>query len=199
MDYSTEPRGIYLMVDNKSFYATVECVVRGLDPLTTPLVVMSEAANVGQGLILSSSPAAKQLFGLHNVNRARDLPVDERLLVVPPRMNLYLAKNLAINEIFREFVADEDLLPYSIDESLLNLTHSWRLKSDNLLTVVQQLQTEIKLTVGGNDWGGQQSLASQGSPGHLCQAQSGWDWDHYQSYGARPLMGDSRTDDGVGD
>ncbi|KRL89416.1 excinuclease ABC subunit A [Limosilactobacillus ingluviei] len=144
MDYSTEPRGIYLMVDNKSFYATVECVARGLDPLTTPLVVMSEAANVGQGLILSSSPAAKRLFGLHNVNRARDLPVDERLLVVPPRMNLYLAKNLAINEIFREFVADEDLLPYSIDESLLNLTHSWRLKSDNLLTVVRQLQTEIK-------------------------------------------------------
>ena len=116
MDYASEPRGVFLMIDNKSFYATVECTSRGLDPLTTPLVVMSEADNTGSGLILASSPAAKQLFKLHNVNRARDLPNDDRLLVVPPRMNLYIEKNLAINDIFSEFVAQDDLLPYSIDE-----------------------------------------------------------------------------------
>lgn len=45
MDYSNEPTGVSLVIDNKSFYATVECAMRGLDPLTTPLVVMSEAAN----------------------------------------------------------------------------------------------------------------------------------------------------------
>lgn len=143
MDYSSEPSGIFLMIDNKSFYATVECTTRGLDPLTTPLVVMSEAENTGGGLIMASSPAAKQLFNLHNVNRARDLPNDDRLLVVPPRMNLYIQKNLEINAIFNEFVADEDLMPYSIDESILDLTHSWRLKSDNLLEVVRQIQREI--------------------------------------------------------
>lgn len=43
MDSSEEPRGIYLVIDNKSFYATVECTMRELNPLTTPLVVMSEA------------------------------------------------------------------------------------------------------------------------------------------------------------
>ena len=43
MDYSEEPRGIFLVIDNKSFYTTVECTMRGLNPLTTPLVVMSEA------------------------------------------------------------------------------------------------------------------------------------------------------------
>ena len=43
MDSSEAPRGIYLVIDNKSFYATVECTMRGLNPLTTPLVVMSEA------------------------------------------------------------------------------------------------------------------------------------------------------------
>ena len=41
MDYASEPRGVFLMIDHKSFYATVECTSRGLDPLTTPLVVMS--------------------------------------------------------------------------------------------------------------------------------------------------------------
>ncbi|MCF0119556.1 MAG: hypothetical protein HUJ64_07365, partial [Limosilactobacillus mucosae] len=49
MDSSEEPRGIFLVIDNKSFYATVECTMRGLDPLTTPLVVMSEAENTNGG------------------------------------------------------------------------------------------------------------------------------------------------------
>ena len=46
MDYLEEPRGLFLVIDNKSFYATVECTMRGLDPLATPLVVMSEAGSV---------------------------------------------------------------------------------------------------------------------------------------------------------
>ena len=73
MDYSEEPRGIFLVIDNKSFYATVECTMRGLDPLTTPLVVMSEAENTNSGLVLASSPMAKKLYGISNVNRQRDL------------------------------------------------------------------------------------------------------------------------------
>ena len=115
MDTSAEPRGIFLVIDNKSFYATVECTMRGLDPLTTPLVVMSEAENTNGGLVLASSPMAKKLYGISNVNRQRDLPRDNHLIVVPPRMNTYIEKNIEVNNIYREFVADEDLLPYSID------------------------------------------------------------------------------------
>lgn len=58
MDCSEEPRGIFLVIDNKSFYATVECMMRGLDPLTTPLVVMSETENTNGGLVLASSPTS---------------------------------------------------------------------------------------------------------------------------------------------
>lgn len=87
-----EAAGVYAFIDNKSFYATVECTERGLDPLTTPLVVMSEAENTGSGLVLASSPMAKKLYHITNVNRRRDLPDDPNLLVVPPRMNLYIQK-----------------------------------------------------------------------------------------------------------
>lgn len=139
-----EAAGVYAFIDNKSFYATVECTERGLDPLTTPLVVMSEAANTGSGLVLASSPMAKKLYHITNVNRRRDLPDDPRLIVVPPRMNLYIQKNAAVNRIFNEYVANEDLMPYSIDESLLNLTHSWRLFGNNLLDVIRQIQHEVK-------------------------------------------------------
>lgn len=158
MDYSNEPNGVFALIDNKSFYATVECSMRRLDPLTTPLVVMSEAHNTGSGLIMAASPMAKKIFHIKNVSRGRDLPRDPRIIVVPPRMNLYIEKNLAVNKIFNEYVAPEDILPYSIDESILNLTHSWRLFGNNILEVVRKIQHEVKerehliLTVGlGNN------------------------------------------------
>lgn len=60
MDYSKEPVNDYFLIDMKSFYASVECIERNLDPLATELVVMSRADNTGSGLILASSPTAKK-------------------------------------------------------------------------------------------------------------------------------------------
>ena len=40
-DYEKEPSRDILCIDCKSFYSSVECVERGLNPLTTKLVVMS--------------------------------------------------------------------------------------------------------------------------------------------------------------
>ena len=96
MDYSNEPKGVFMVIDNKSFYASVECVQLGLNPLTASLVVMSDQDNTNGGLILASSPTAKKRFHITNVTRKRDLPWDDSLIVVPPRMNLYIQKNLAI-------------------------------------------------------------------------------------------------------
>ena len=126
-DYSNEPRRVIFMIDNKSFYASVEAVQRGLNPLKAILVVMSETANTNGGLVLASSPRAKKIFGISNVTRRRDLPNDPRLIIVPPRMNLYIKYNLAINKIFQQFAAEEDIHPYPIDESLIDMNESWKL------------------------------------------------------------------------
>ena len=67
-DYSKEPRRDILCIDVKSFYASVECVERGLDPLKTMLIVMSGADNAG-GLVLAASPMAKKVLGISNVTR----------------------------------------------------------------------------------------------------------------------------------
>lgn len=149
MDYASEPHGVYFMIDNKSFYASCEALRRGLNPLLTPLVVMSEQANTGGGLILATSPRAKQEFGLKaNVSRKKDLPQASDLIVAPPRMNLYIKKNLEINNIFRRFVADEDLWPYSIDESILDITHSWRLFGNSPLEVARLIQKTVRNELG---------------------------------------------------
>lgn len=153
IDYSREPRSDIAFVDMKSFYASVECVDRGLNPLRTSLCVMSRADN-SNGLILASSPTFKRVFGKSNVGRSYDLPFNiqtrrfnyqvaqrkgwtvspalvayieawaKHTLVVPPRMDRYIEKNIQIQHIFQEFASPQDILTYSIDEGFLDLTSS---------------------------------------------------------------------------
>lgn len=144
-----EKRRKILMIDSKSFYASCESIARGLNPMRSFLVVMSEAKNTNGGLVLAASPQAKKVLGISNVMRKRDLPQDSRLIIVKPRMNAYIAMNKKVNDIFRTFVAEEDLQLYSIDESFLDVTDSWEyLKSiyGNDLTL-QKLARIIQLKV----------------------------------------------------
>ena len=147
--YDNEPHGVYFLIDNKSFYASCEAVERGLNPLKVPLVVLSEADNTGDGLVLATSPEAKRLYHLqNNVSRKRDLPADPRLIIVPPRMNHYIKMNLAINQLFLNFTSENDLVVYSIDESILNMTHSWRLFGTSPRQVAQRIQRTIRKKLG---------------------------------------------------
>lgn len=148
MDYSNEPHGVFFLIDNKSFYASVECAQRGLDPLEAPVVVLSEQENTNGGLILAASPVAKKMYGISNVSRQRDLPKDDDLLIVPPRMNLYIEKNLEINEIFRHYTQGIDCVPYSIDETILDLTYSWQLFGNNPIEVAKQIQATVRAQLG---------------------------------------------------
>lgn len=56
---STEPLRQYIAIDLKSFYASVECVERGLDPLDTCLVV-ADASRTEKTICLAVSPALKK-------------------------------------------------------------------------------------------------------------------------------------------
>ena len=152
-DYSREPKSDIAFVDMKSFYASVECVERGLHPLKTSLCVMSRADN-SNGLILASSPMFKKVFGKSNVGRSNDLPFDihtrkfsyynarrqglpttpeyvryieewaKVTFIIPPRMDMYIEKNLEIQHVFHDYASIEDILPYSIDEGFIDLTSS---------------------------------------------------------------------------
>ncbi|WP_072557544.1 Y-family DNA polymerase [Lactiplantibacillus plantarum] len=149
MFFDDEPHGVFFLIDNKSFYASCEAVVRGLNPLKVPLVVLSEAENTNGGLILATSPEAKHLFHIKaNVSRKRDLPNDPRLWVVPPRMNLYIQRNLQINQVFHRFAAEKEVWLYSIDESILDMTHSWRLFGNSVREVARLIQTTIRQKLG---------------------------------------------------
>ena len=55
---SNNSKNIYVSIDLKSFYASVECIERGLDPMTTNLVV-ADAKRTEKTICLAVSPSLK--------------------------------------------------------------------------------------------------------------------------------------------
>lgn len=79
---------IYLAIDLKSFYASVECRERGLDPMTTNLVV-ADQSRTEKTICLAVSPSLKQ----HNIpGRARLFEVIQRVREVN-RQRQYQTEN----------------------------------------------------------------------------------------------------------
>ena len=126
MRYEQEPVRDILCIDVKSFFASVEAVERRIHPLKAMIAVVSKPNREG-GLVLASSPRVKERYGIKTGSRVYDIPKQAQIQIVEPRMALYLQKNLEIIQIFRQYVPDEDLHIYSIDESFLDVTGSKQL------------------------------------------------------------------------
>ena len=78
----------YLCIDLKSFYASVECAERGLDAMTTNLVVADTERSVNT-LCLAITPAMKKL-GVKNRCRLGEIPHTIQYITAPPRMQKYI-------------------------------------------------------------------------------------------------------------
>ncbi len=146
---------VYAAIDLKSFYASVECVARGLDPLTTNLVV-ADSSRTEKTICLAVSPGLKS-FGIpgrprlfevvskvKEINTARkqkapqkrlvgkssntdDLAKDPSLaldyLIAAPRMAHYMELSGKIYGIYLNYISEEDIHVYSIDEVFIDLTN----------------------------------------------------------------------------
>lgn len=121
--------GTYICIDLKSFYASVECVERGLDPLKANLVVADES-RTDKTICLAVSPHLKA-YGVPG--RGRLFEVKQRLrevkartgetvsfLVAKPRMAKYIEISADIYEIYLKYIAPEDIHIYSIDEVFID-------------------------------------------------------------------------------
>ena len=108
------------------FFASVESVKRRIHPLESYIVVMNNP-DLDGGLVLASSPRVKKEYGIKTGSRRFEIPKNSKIQIVEPRMKLYIKVNMMINEIFREFVSDEDIHIYSIDESfhILYILHAF--------------------------------------------------------------------------
>ncbi|MDE6291306.1 MAG: DNA methylase [Muribaculaceae bacterium] len=137
----------YVAIDLKSFYASVECVERKLDPLDTCLVV-ADGERTEKTICLAVSPALKaygiggraRLFEVIqrvnevNTHRGRNgcsyskkvleshPEVAVRFLVAPPRMAYYIEYSTRIYDIYLRYISPEDIHVYSIDEVIMDVT-----------------------------------------------------------------------------
>lgn len=111
---------IYCCIDLKSFFASVECVERGLDPFKTNLVV-ADPARTDKSICLAITPAMKML-GIKNRCRVYEIPKSVKYITAKPRMKLYMNKSAEIYGIYLKYISPDDIHVYSIDECFIDLT-----------------------------------------------------------------------------
>ena len=121
----------YICIDLKSYYASVECVARGLDPLTALLLVADETRS-DNTIVLAVSPALKalgvrsrpRLFEAKQAVRLAEAQQHRKIdfIIAPPRMAEYERISAAIYAIYLKYVAVEDIHVYSIDEVFMDVT-----------------------------------------------------------------------------
>lgn len=147
----------YGAIDLKSFYASVECVERGMNPLTTKLVV-ADPTRTDKTICLAVSPALKA-YGISG--RARLFEVEQRIkeiqrttgevveyITAPPRMALYTEYSARIFSIYSKFISPDDIHPYSIDEIFADLTPYLSLYGMNAHQLITAMIREVLQATG---------------------------------------------------
>lgn len=161
----------YIAIDMKSFYASVECVARGLDPLKANLLV-ADPSRSDQTICLAVSPALKaigvpsrpRLFEAKQAIRKYEKAHHTRVYyyTAVPRMAEYERISAQIYSVYLRYAAPEDIHVYSIDECFIDCTpylHLYEAKADAAgqspahfyaMTIIRDVlkETGITATVG---------------------------------------------------
>ena len=136
----------YLCIDLKTFYASVECVERGLDPFNTNLVVADETRGKGT-ICLAISPKMKML-GIKNRCRIFEIPPTIKYIVAMPRMKKYIEYSANIYAIYLKYFAKEDIHVYSIDEAFMDVTNYLKMYQMNPVELAKTIIKDIYKNYG---------------------------------------------------
>lgn len=141
-----EKNRTYLCIDLKSFYASVECVERGLDPMTTNLVV-ADPERSDKTICLAVTPAMKAL-GIKNRCRVFEIPKSVEYIMAPPRMQKYIDYAAEIYGIYLKYISKDDIHVYSIDEVFMDVTCYLNRYECSAKELAIKLMGEVLETVG---------------------------------------------------
>ena len=141
-----EQNRIYFCIDMKSFFASVECVERGLNPFETNLVVADESRGQG-GICLAISPKMKAL-GVKNRCRIFEIPKTMEYIIAKPRMKKYIEYAGDIYEIYLKYLSPDAIHVYSIDECFIDATDYIHVHKTTPKDFAKMLMDEIAIKVG---------------------------------------------------
>ena len=113
-------------LDMRSFYASCVAVEERLDPLEACIAVIGNQENRGS-VVLAASPKLKKEFGVRTGTRLFEIPDDPRILKIEPKMEFFLRVSMDITRLLKEYVPDEAIHVYSVDESFIDLSGTEKL------------------------------------------------------------------------
>lgn len=135
-----------LCIDLKSFYASVECVERGLDPMTTNLVV-ADPERTDKTICLAITPSMKAL-GIKNRCRVFEIPSGVEYITAPPRMKKYIDYAAEIYAIYLKYISPDDIHVYSIDEAFFDVTDYLPLYRLTAKQLAQKMMQDVFESIG---------------------------------------------------
>lgn len=136
----------YFCIDMKCFFASVECVERGLSPFETSLAVV-DSSRGKNAICLAISPKMKAL-GIKNRCRLNDIPKQIKFIDAKPRMKKYIDYAASIYDIYLDYVSPEDVHVYSIDEAFIDVTSYLKTYNKTPKEFAKFLINEISLRTG---------------------------------------------------
>ena len=147
----------YIAIDLKSFYASVECRERGLDPLATNLVV-ADATRSSNTICLAVTPTLKA-YGLSGRSRLFEVEAKARevknktgkdleYIVAVPRMSLYISYSSWIYKIYLNFFSPDDIHVYSIDEVFIDVTSYLKFYKTTAYELTRKVIAEVLSQTG---------------------------------------------------
>ena len=132
---------VYFCIDMKTFYASVECAERGLNPFETNLAVVDETRGKN-ALCLAITPKMKAQ-GIKNRCRMSEIPKSINFIRALPRMQLYIDYAADIYEIYLNYFSPQDIHVYSIDESFIDVTDYLPMYNIDAVSFAKKLMNEI--------------------------------------------------------
>ena len=136
----------YLCIDLKTFYASVECVERGLDPFNTNLVVADPTR--GKGTICLAVTPKMKMLGVKNRCRIFEIPPTIKYIIATPRMKKYIEYSANIYAIYLKYFAKEDIHVYSIDEAFMDATKYLKMYNSTPIELAKKIMKDIYITYG---------------------------------------------------
>ncbi|WP_405333286.1 DNA methylase [Fibrobacter sp.] len=157
------PSRTYAAIDLKSFFASVECILRGLDPLKAKLVVADES-RTEMTICLAVTPALKaygipgraRLFEVNQKVRDVQRRTGEKIefTIAKPQMAKYVEYSTKVYNVYLKYVSAEDIHAYSIDECFLDLTRYLKLYKKTARELVKTIIQDVFATTGITATGG---------------------------------------------
>lgn len=136
----------YICVDLKSFFASVECVERGLDPMTAALAVAD--GERGEGTICLAVSVGLKKLGVKNRCRLYEIPKGIRFIMASPRMKLYMEYSAKVYGVYLDFFSDEDIYVYSVDEAFIDVSPYLKMYKTNELGLARAVLERITEKTG---------------------------------------------------